>query len=184
MGGPRGPQAIPNRWSRLGLSPRQFAKRVGVNFSMAQFVVFGRECQHQPSGPRRKARIPHSILATTGQETNRPQAKPQGRKSEPCVRVRPSHQIMEHLNRKRSTQGKLKVNPRNRAKDMSGVFHRKHTSTSMVSRNGANKASQSSKKTMHPRQSLHPRTLGPGRTHVLGVHRSQRRACWKRPIAQ
>ena len=100
MGGPRGLQAIPNRWSCLGLSPRQFAKQVGVTFSMAQFVVFGRECQHRPSGPRRKARIPHSILATTGQETNRPQAKLHEWKSETCARVRLSHQITGHLNRK------------------------------------------------------------------------------------
>lgn len=29
-----------------------------------------------------------------------------------------------------------------------------------------------------------PRPLGPGRTHVLGVHRSKREACWKRPTAR
>ena len=111
MGGPRAPQAVPNRQSSLGLSPRQFAKRVGVTYYMTQFIVFGPDNQHQPSGFQRKTSIHHSSLTTTGQETIRPQAKPQGRKSEPGTRVRPSHPITVLLNRKMATQGELKMNP-------------------------------------------------------------------------
>ena len=179
------PQAVPNRRSSQGLSPRQFAKRVGVTFHMAQFIVFGRDYQHQPSGFQRKTSIHHSILTTTCQETIRPQAKPQGRKSEPCTRIRPSHTITELLNKKRPTQAKKTEHPQP-CKRHVWSLQRDNTSTSSLSRNAANKASPSSKMTMHQRQSLHLRcrTLGPGWTHVLGVHRSKWKAFWKRPIAQ
>ena len=67
---------------------------------------------------------------------------------------------------------------------MSGVFNSEDTSTSSFYGNCAKTASQSSKLTKHQRHTLYPRPLGPGRTHVLYVHRSKHGACWERPISQ